>query len=142
MLLTGIRNSGLWPYLLIPVVPSDKHVSACASTASTCLPSGDLYTKNKKLFKLKSFCHDQSGNRTRVYAVRGRRLDRLTNRPKYFDFENLEATRFELATSASRTLRSTKLSHASLTTRIVYPSCGYLSTDIFRITDFFHLPYL
>ena len=25
--------------------------------------------------------HDLSGNRTRVYAVRGRRLDRLTNRP-------------------------------------------------------------
>ena len=25
--------------------------------------------------------YDQSGNRTRVYAVRGRRLDRLTNRP-------------------------------------------------------------
>ena len=24
---------------------------------------------------------DLSGNRTRVYAVRGRRLDRLTNRP-------------------------------------------------------------
>ncbi len=26
--------------------------------------------------------HDLSGNRTRVYAVRGRRLDRLTNRPE------------------------------------------------------------
>ena len=25
--------------------------------------------------------YDLTGNRTRVYAVRGRRLDRLTNRP-------------------------------------------------------------
>ena len=42
--LTGIRNPGCRPAAL-PVVPSDKHVSACASTASTCLPSGDLYNK-------------------------------------------------------------------------------------------------
>ena len=28
-----------------------------------------------------SILNDLSGNRTRVYAVRGRRLDRLTNRP-------------------------------------------------------------
>ena len=43
------------------------------------------------IYKLLSFCKnkaaayaaadDQSGNRTRVYAVRGRRLDRLTNWP-------------------------------------------------------------
>ena len=82
MLLTGIRNPGLRPYLLIPVVPSDARISAHASMAAILAPSGDLYTKNKKLFKLKSFCHDQSGNRTRVCAVRGRRLSRLTNRPQ------------------------------------------------------------
>ena len=32
-------------------------------------------------FRLPVFISDLSGNRTRVYAVRGRRLDRLTNRP-------------------------------------------------------------
>ena len=57
--------------------------------------------------------YDQSGNRTRVSAVRGRRLSRLTNWPVL----KVEATRLELAASASRTRRSTKLSHAS--TRIV-----------------------
>ena len=31
-----------------------------------------------------SSSNDLSGNRTRVYAVRGRRLDRLTNRPYMF----------------------------------------------------------
>ena len=80
--LTGIRNPSLRLYLLIPVVPSDARISAHASMAAILSPVGDLYTKNKKLFKLKSFCHDQSGNRTRVCAVRGRRLSRLTNWPQ------------------------------------------------------------
>ena len=35
----------------------------------------------KTLVKTSAFYRDLSGNRTRVYAVRGRRLDRLTNRP-------------------------------------------------------------
>ena len=35
----------------------------------------------KKLYGSSIQLHDLSGNRTRVYAVRGRRLDRLTNRP-------------------------------------------------------------
>ena len=63
----------------------------------------------KKLYGSSIQLHDLSGNRTRVYAVRGRRLDRLTIRPKW-----IEATWFEHATSASRTQRSTKLSHASM----------------------------
>ena len=66
--------------------------------------------KNKKAVNLSVNCfNDPSGNRTRVYGVRGRRLDRLTNGPG----KKLEATGFEPATSASRTQRSTKLSHAS-----------------------------
>ena len=36
----------------------------------------------KTLVKTSAFYRDLSGNRTRVYAVRGRRLDRLTNRPE------------------------------------------------------------
>ena len=35
----------------------------------------------KTLVKTSAFYRDLSGNRTRVYAVRGRRLDRLTIRP-------------------------------------------------------------
>ena len=38
----------------------------------------------KTLVKTSAFYRDLSGNRTRVYAVRGRRLDRLTNRPYCF----------------------------------------------------------
>ena len=38
--------------------------------------------KKKKLYGSSIQLHDLSGNRTRVYAVRGRRLDRLTNRPE------------------------------------------------------------
>ena len=37
--------------------------------------------KIKRDSNLESLSSDLSGNRTRVYAVRGRRLDRLTNRP-------------------------------------------------------------
>ena len=38
--------------------------------------------KNKKAANLSVNCFDDpSGNRTRVYGVRGRRLDRLTNGP-------------------------------------------------------------
>jgi hypothetical protein len=59
----------------------------------------------KKLYGSSIQLHDLSGNRTRVYAVRGRPLDQQAG---------IEATRFELATSASRTQRSTKLSHASM----------------------------
>ena len=36
---------------------------------------------SKMLWTLSKAFYDLSGNRTRVYAVRGRRLDRLTNRP-------------------------------------------------------------
>ena len=36
----------------------------------------------KKGFCISAEASDLSGNRTRVYAVRGRRLDRLTNRPE------------------------------------------------------------
>ena len=57
--------------------------------------------------------NDLTGNRTRVYAVRGRRLDRLTNWP-YVNYLRIEATGFEPTASASRTQRSTKLSHASI----------------------------
>ena len=32
-------------------------------------------------YNYKTLSNDLTGNRTRVYAVRGRRLDRLTNRP-------------------------------------------------------------
>ena len=76
------------------------------------------YRSNYRCPGLLSKADDLTGNRTRVYAVRGRRLDRLTMRPyeiknKYFG-DKVEATRFELATSASRTQRSTKLSHASI----------------------------
>ena len=38
-------------------------------------------SKEKKPLNFSGFKYDLSGNRTRVYAVRGRRLDRLTNRP-------------------------------------------------------------
>ena len=38
--------------------------------------------KNALDFSSKAF-YDLTGNRTRVYAVRGRRLDRLTMRPYY-----------------------------------------------------------
>ena len=75
------------------------------------LPLAKLRTVGRRKFLTLSFWSDLSGNRTRVYAVRGRRLDRLTNRPYH---EPIEATRFELAASASRTQRSTKLSHASI----------------------------
>ena len=41
-----------------------------------------LETKNRlSEFQITGLNRDLSGNRTRVYAVRGRRLDRLTNRP-------------------------------------------------------------
>ena len=69
------------------------------------------FQKNKKSRTFRSALNDPSGNRTRVYGVRGRRLDRLTNGPG-----KIEATGFEPATSASRTQRSTKLSHASFST--------------------------
>lgn len=39
------------------------------------------YRTKKKLYGNSIQLHDLSGNRTRVYAVRGRRLDRLTIRP-------------------------------------------------------------
>ena len=42
-----------------------------------------LETKNRlSEFQITGLNRDLSGNRTRVYAVRGRRLDRLTNRPE------------------------------------------------------------
>ena len=37
--------------------------------------------KRKAPDKSEAYLSDLAGNRTRVYAVRGRRLDRLTNRP-------------------------------------------------------------
>ena len=39
------------------------------------------FQKNKKSRTFRSALNDPSGNRTRVYGVRGRRLDRLTNGP-------------------------------------------------------------
>ena len=74
------------------------------SCTTNCATQAYIQTKEELISSL----DDQSGNRTRVYAVRGRRLSRLTNWPK-----KIEVTRFELATSASRTLHSTKLSHTS-----------------------------
>ena len=44
VLLTGIRNPGLRPYLLMPVVPSDTRIAAHASMAAILVPSGDLYS--------------------------------------------------------------------------------------------------
>ena len=41
-----------------------------------------IFCKTKKLpHYLRQFQYDLIGNRTRVYAVRGRRLNRLTMRP-------------------------------------------------------------
>lgn len=45
----------------------------------------NLSEKQKKLPAIQEGFHDLSGNRTRVSAVRGRRLSRLTNRP-YLSF--------------------------------------------------------
>ena len=43
---------------------------------------GMMEIKNRlSEFQITGLNRDLSGNRTRVYAVRGRRLDRLTNRP-------------------------------------------------------------
>ena len=45
--------------------------------------SNENYDRHKKEAVWNTIqLHDLSGNRTRVYAVRGRRLDRLTNRPE------------------------------------------------------------
>ena len=57
---------------------------------SNCPPnifyhSTNLSEKQKNLPDIQKGFHDLSGNRTRVSAVRGRRLSRLTNRP-YLSF--------------------------------------------------------
>ena len=77
--------------------------------ATNCATMAYSFKKIKPLQMQQPYQYDLTGNRTRVYAVRGRRLDRLTIRPKW-----IEATWFEHATSASRTQRSTKLSHTSI----------------------------
>ena len=47
-----------------------------------------------------------------------RRTPETVDFPGFF---GIDATRFELATSASRTQRSTKLSHASIQTYVCFP---------------------
>ena len=44
--------------------------------------NGIFIFKKKPLQMQQPYQYDLTGNRTRVYAVRGRRLDRLTIRPK------------------------------------------------------------
>ncbi len=47
-------------------------------------------------------------------ALKAKRKHQIFKKPDVFVFLSVEATGFEPATSASRTQRSTKLSHASL----------------------------
>ena len=49
--------------------------------ATNCATMAHLFKKIRPLQMQQPHQDDLTGNRTRVYAVRGRRLDRLTNRP-------------------------------------------------------------
>ena len=72
------------PLFKIPYSQSSRPDSNRRPTHYECValpaePRKHLEKRNRQISLPCSY--DQSGNRTRVYAVRGRRLDRLTNRP-------------------------------------------------------------
>ena len=69
------------PFLKLAIGLEPTTYSLRMSCTTNCATQAYIQTKEELI----SSFDDQSGNRTRVYAVRGRRLSRLTNWPKNRD---------------------------------------------------------